>query len=224
MGAVFAGSARAPITAVLIIFELTGDYGIILPLMFAVVLAAGVSGRLSRDTIYTLKLRRRGIRVDQPRVRSVMRTVQVRAAMSPVPDRLPADAGIDEVIARLSAGAGVLPVVGRDGRLVGIVSAADVEGRALADDDAPATAGELAHTPRRVRAEDTLEDAVRALANTEDPGLPVLDAAGGVAGWITHRDLLRAYYVGRHSSGHAQTARKPPAQHGRTPAATARRT
>ena len=60
MGAVFAGAARAPITAVIIIFELTGDYRIILPLMFAIVLAAGISNRLSRGTIYTLKLRRRG--------------------------------------------------------------------------------------------------------------------------------------------------------------------
>ncbi|GEM_PF-4860702 len=44
----------------IIIFELTGDYRIILPLMFAIVLAAGISNRLSRGTIYTLKLRRRG--------------------------------------------------------------------------------------------------------------------------------------------------------------------
>ncbi len=75
MGAVFAGAARAPITAVLIIFELTGEYSIILPLMLAVVLVTTASGRLSSDTIYTLKLRRRGILVDRPRVVSVMRTV-----------------------------------------------------------------------------------------------------------------------------------------------------
>ena len=61
MGAVFAGAAHAPITAVVIIFELTGDYSVILPLMTAVVLATGVSHMISADTIYTLKLRRRGI-------------------------------------------------------------------------------------------------------------------------------------------------------------------
>ena len=59
MGAVFAGSARAPITAVVIIVELTGEYTIVLPLMVAVVVATAVSRRLSRDTIYTRKLRRR---------------------------------------------------------------------------------------------------------------------------------------------------------------------
>jgi CIC family chloride channel protein len=61
MGAVFAGAARAPITAIIIIFELTGDYRIIQPLMCAVVLATGLSAFLSCATIYTLKLWRRGI-------------------------------------------------------------------------------------------------------------------------------------------------------------------
>ncbi len=64
MGAVFAGSARAPITAVVILFELTGEYTIILPLMTAIVLATGVSHVLSRDTVYTAKLRRRGVDLD----------------------------------------------------------------------------------------------------------------------------------------------------------------
>ena len=66
MGAVFAAAARAPITGVLIIFELTGDYGIILPLMLAVVVATAISGVVSPDTIYTMKLRRRGIDIDAP--------------------------------------------------------------------------------------------------------------------------------------------------------------
>src|SRR5262249_53098348 len=61
MGALFAAVARAPMTAVIILFELTGEYRIILPLMFAIVLAAGVANLLTEDTIYTLKLRRRGI-------------------------------------------------------------------------------------------------------------------------------------------------------------------
>lgn len=66
MAAVFAAAARAPITAVLIVFELTGDYSIILPLMLAVVVATGLSRLLAADTIYTLKLRRRGIDIDRP--------------------------------------------------------------------------------------------------------------------------------------------------------------
>jgi CIC family chloride channel protein len=55
MGAVFASASRAPITAVVILFELTGEYSIILPLMLAIVLATATSRLLTRDTIYTLK-------------------------------------------------------------------------------------------------------------------------------------------------------------------------
>lgn len=66
MAAVFAAAGRAPITAVLIVFELTGDYAIILPLMLAVVVATGLSHLLSADSIYTLKLRRRGIDIERP--------------------------------------------------------------------------------------------------------------------------------------------------------------
>lgn len=67
MGAVFAGAARAPITAVIILFELTDEYSIILPLMAAIVIATEVSHLISRDSIYTLKLSRRGIDLNQPR-------------------------------------------------------------------------------------------------------------------------------------------------------------
>nr|WP_308288825.1 chloride channel protein [Streptomyces humicola] len=89
MGAVFAGAARAPITAVIIMFELTGEYSIILPLMTAIVLATGISRTLSRDTIYTLKLRRRGIDIDHTPATAPLAGITVGAVMEPVPATLP---------------------------------------------------------------------------------------------------------------------------------------
>ncbi len=65
MGAVFAAAAGAPITAVIIVFELTGDYSVILPLMVAVVVAEGLGRLLSPSTVYTRKLLRRGIDIDR---------------------------------------------------------------------------------------------------------------------------------------------------------------
>ncbi|MCF8303179.1 MAG: chloride channel protein [Bacteroidales bacterium] len=61
MAAVFAASSRATFTAIIIIFELTLDYKIILPLMFACVIADLITWSLSQDTIYTKKLSKRGI-------------------------------------------------------------------------------------------------------------------------------------------------------------------
>jgi len=63
MAAVFAATSRATLTAIIIIFELTLDYKIILPLMFACVIADLVTWLLSKDTIYTKKLAKRGIRI-----------------------------------------------------------------------------------------------------------------------------------------------------------------
>ena len=93
MGAVFAASARAPITAVLIIYELTGEYSTILPLMLAIVVATAISARLSPDTIYTLKLRRRGIDV-QLRIRPLLADVLVRDAMNTTPDPVAGDTAL----------------------------------------------------------------------------------------------------------------------------------
>lgn len=149
MGAVFAGTARAPITAVIIVFELTGEYAVILPLMLAIVLAATVSSKLSRDTIYTLKLRRRGIDIERPRGEDLMRTVTVSRAMHPPPVPLP--------------------------HVVGAV-----------------------HEPldelQPLRPDDPLERAAQALALTDADGVPVrAESDERIVGWITHRDVLRAY-------------------------------
>ena len=65
----------------IIIFELTGDYRIILPLMFAIVVATALANAVTRDTIYTLKLRRRGIDIDQPQPTSLMAQITVADAM-----------------------------------------------------------------------------------------------------------------------------------------------
>jgi CIC family chloride channel protein len=198
MGAVFAGAARAPITAVIIIFELTSDYAIILPLMLAIVVATSLSHRLSSDTIYTLKLRRRGITM-RPRVVSVMQAVPVAEAMSAMPTPLAADAPLSTMVERFARErAEALPVLDADGRLAGVVSAIAVEEHAVAEGPAGLIAAELAHATPQLSTRDTLEQAVRALARTDEPGLPVVAAeTHEVVGWLTHRDVLRAYHEGR---------------------------
>jgi CIC family chloride channel protein len=198
MAAVFTGAARAPITAVIVLFELTGDYRIILPLMLAVVISTLVSEALGADTIYTLKLRRRGIAIDRPRVPSVMRTVPVSEAMTALPEAVDPSTPTDEVIRRITERRDLaVPVVDADGALVGVVGPEDIESVAVSRDGI-GRAADLAHTPVPLRADETLEEAVRCLARTDDPGLPVLAADGpAVVGWVTHRDVLRTYHRGR---------------------------
>ena len=82
MAAVFAGAARAPITAVLIIFEMTDDYRLILPLMLATVVSTVVAEALHKESIYSLKLVRRGIRLQGGRDLDVMESVRLDEVMT----------------------------------------------------------------------------------------------------------------------------------------------
>ncbi len=197
MGAVFAAAARAPITALLIIFELTGDYRIILPLMFAIVVATTLSNLVSGDTIYTLKLRRRGIDIDAPQHGGVMAQIKVSEAMGTLPRALSPQEPLQAVIARFATErADALPVIDGDGRLLGIVAATDLEqaiGQAEHQMD-DASAADFLRAAPELRAHETLDDAVLALAGTDEEGLPVLASdSDRVVGWLTHRRLLRAY-------------------------------
>jgi CIC family chloride channel protein len=214
MGAVFAGAARAPITAVLILFELTGDYQIILPMMLAIAVAAGLSGLVSADTIYTLKLRRRGIDITRERAASVMELLTVREAMSPLPPPIAAETPIGDVVDRLATqGSQGLPVVDADGRYVGILKPQEVED-ALRAHDLERPAGELAESPAPVKSDARLEEALQLLMAQDVDGLPVVEPGEGhVIGWLTHQDVLSTYVArspGRR--GALALARKPPSR------------
>ena len=193
MGAVFAAAARAPITAVIIVFELTGDYRIILPLMFAIVLAAGVSNLLTRDTIYTLKLRRRGIDLRRGRGANLMSLLPVHEAMQEVPASLRPDTPLNEVIDRLTAGpTDGLPVVDETGAYRGTVTSQQVE-EAVRENALDADAGSLAREAAVLQPGRSVEEALAALLR-ERSGLPVVDPeTGRLVGWLTHLDVLRAY-------------------------------
>jgi CIC family chloride channel protein len=193
MGAVFAGAARAPMTAVIIIFELTGEYRIILPLMLAVALAVRLSTLLSRDTIYTLKLRRRGIDLASSQAPSPLHGVRVRDAMRPLPPAVALDQPIGGVVARFArTGLESVPVVDGTNKYRGVVVLPEVEQR-LAEGDLRGTAGDLAVQLPGLPADAALESAIPALVRARHGGLPVVDDGEAVVGWLTQRDVLEAY-------------------------------
>ena len=77
MGGVVAAATRAPITAIVVIFEITSDYNIILPLMTVCIVSTVVHLTLSKESIYTLKLARRGINLFRGRTLDLLRGFQV---------------------------------------------------------------------------------------------------------------------------------------------------
>ncbi|MCW0212534.1 MAG: chloride channel protein [Pseudonocardia sp.] len=192
MAAVFAAASQAPIAAVLIVFELTGQYSVILPLMTAVALATGLSHLISRDTIYTLKLLRRGVDIDaDSRADDLVRRLTVAHAMRTPPAAVPADTSLDDLAGRLgTARYAALPVHDREGRYRGVVTAAglDPSGR---DGE---TAAEIATMLPELEPTDSLHTALRTLADHENTGLPVrAEPNGPLLGWLDHRDVLTAY-------------------------------
>jgi CIC family chloride channel protein len=103
MGAVVAGTTRAPITAMLIIFEMTADYLIILPLMFACTIGLVVSSLLSRESIYTLKLVRRGVNIHGGKELNVLKSLTVSQVMRPEIETVSPSVPLAELVTRMTA-------------------------------------------------------------------------------------------------------------------------
>lgn len=82
MGAVVAATTHAPITAIIIIFELTNDYKIILPLMLASIIASFIAAGFQRESIYTMKLTRRGLRFKEGREINILESLQIKDFIS----------------------------------------------------------------------------------------------------------------------------------------------
>ena len=193
MGAAFAGATRAPITAVIVLFELTGQYTIILPLMTAIILATLTSRALSTDTIYTLKLRRRGIDPDRTPQSRRLATTTVAAAMETLPTPLAGHTTLQHAAHELAVSEhGALPVIGADGYYHGCVTARGVAETLAGDHEVTSTVADIAELPPLVTRDSTLSEALSALTSTLGTGLPVLVPGNQLVGWITHQSILNA--------------------------------
>ena len=163
MGAVFASAARAPLTSVASVVELTGDFTLTLPVMLAVAVATATSRGLSYGTIYTTKLLRRGADIDRAAPWRAFGDLKAADAMRPFPAPLP------------------VPGRGTDGD-AGQAPPAQV----------PDLASWRA-SPQAVYESESLTQTLRQLGAYGRDGLPVLSADGRqVQGWITNASVLQS--------------------------------
>ena len=193
MGAVFAGAARAPITAVIILFELTGEYSIILPLLLAVVISTMLSTGISKESIYTAKLMRRGVDLSAKPARPGLAGLTVRDFMLPAPKSVGTRMTLEEALRalRTSRRPG-LPVITEHGEYVGVVTAVGAAA-AMGDDDADTvTVSQLIEWREYVGPDDPIESVLDVLLGEDVyDGIPVLDSEGNVAGWLRRDAVLR---------------------------------
>jgi CIC family chloride channel protein len=206
MAAVFAAASRAPITSILILFEMTRDYSIILPLMTAVVVATVVAQIIRRDTIYTLKLRRRGIEIEERREESPLTTIAVGQAMNRSFNVIRADMPVDELL-RVFSGKGsrqgALPVVDSERHLVGVVAPSDLE-KVLEKELSDLKVEDIAtKNPVTVYPDQTLEEAIHRMSAQSVGQLPVVSRGDPTVllGRLRRSDVFNAY-------GRAASARR----------------
>lgn len=123
MAAMVGSGTGGVMTAIVMIFEMTRDYAIIVPVILTVAIAAGVRRALSRDTIYTIKLRHRGHHVPQDRHANLYLVQQAGQIMERQFIAAEAGATLIDVLQSFKSDLVLMPpvVVGREGRIIGIV-------------------------------------------------------------------------------------------------------
>ncbi|GMA64313.1 chloride channel protein [Alicyclobacillus fastidiosus] len=127
MAGVFAGSAQAPVTSIMMLFEMTGDYGIILPIMITSVLSATIAGTLLQENIYTMKLARRGLNIRRKREPNRMKAISVGEALAEERLTMPANTTVVQAWDRFSQSGEWFAVVRNEqGIVVGSVARAQV--------------------------------------------------------------------------------------------------
>ena len=191
MAAVFGAATRATFASIIFVFEVTRDYEIILPLMFAAVIADFVAASALHESLMTEKLSRRGLRVSGEYAVDVLRTTTASAVMTAPVATLPATSTVGDA-RHLFTGAthSAYPLVDEDGNLAGIVSRRDIL-YSEADDATDLT--EVASTDVvTVRPDATAYDALEQMLAGRFGHVPVVDDDEHLVGMVTRTDLVRA--------------------------------
>ena len=190
MAATFGAATGATFTSIVFAFELTRDYAAVLPLMLAAVLADIVFNSLSRQTLMTEKLARRGVAVPRRYAPDVLQMHAVREAMTSSVETLTAHAKVADARRLLEAdGHAAYPLVDHTGALVGMVTRSDLLVRELPDD---ASVNEIAHNDVvTVTPSDSLLTLLERITEDDVDHVPVVDH-DRLVGICTRTDLLRA--------------------------------
>jgi len=200
MAAVVASATRAPLQAILILFELTGGYEVILPLMLSSIIAVIVGHRLMEESIYTVKLRARGILLRQGQEVNVLRGIRVSEVMQEGATTVPFNMRLRpllDLVSETSMHSSIF-VVDEHDRIKGYITYQEIR-RVLFDVEsleAVIVAGDITNLDvRSVTPADSLDVVMRLFAQKNQDELPVVDPEepGRIIGSIHRGDVVNAY-------------------------------
>jgi chloride channel protein, CIC family len=210
MGTAFAGIVRTPLTSVIMIFEVTRDYNIIVPLMISNLISFFISYRLQREPIYEALAHQDGVHLPTAQSRFGDARIQVRHAMRAAPPFLPPDEEIGMALNQVrDSPFGAWPVGGKDG-LWGMVKSSDLERAAVNDAHEtladflggiyPGTPPDAEHLPH-VHPDHSLSLALERMGASGLNALPVVSRGNvrELMGIVLLGDILGAYGVAKSS-------------------------
>lgn len=198
MGALFAGIVRAPMTSVLMIFEMTRDYSVIVPLMIANLASLFISSRFQKQPIYEALGHQDGIHLPSLKTREETGQRTVMQVMRSTTDILPVQLCIQEALQRMLSTQSRTWLVADEGNIVGIVTRSTLES-ALRDGGPDKKLIELLNTLDfpHVHADHPLHLALERMSTAHIDILPVVNRADAhkLEGILTLRDVLDSYGV-----------------------------
>jgi len=198
MGTTFAGIVRAPMTSVMMIFEVTRDYSIIVPLMISNLLSFFISMRLQRQPIYEALARQDGIHLPTPESREARGKRRVDQVMRPSADFLPAGMTVADAIGFAQRGEFSSWLVSDEKGLVNVISTKDLE-KAISEGAGEKQLVEVLQkrTFPHVHDDQSLDLALDRMGAAGLDLLPVVSRANirHVEGIIVLRDILKAYGI-----------------------------
>jgi CIC family chloride channel protein len=217
MGTAFAGIVRTPLTSVIMIFEITRDYSIIVPLMISNLIAFFISQKLQKQPIYEALAYQDGVHLPTAESRTQPERIQVRRAMRPASTVLSPDLLIAEALRKVKEDQlDAWPVAGKDG-LRGMIRYIELQ-QAVEDGASNVTIGEIlgdgslsgqpsADEFPHVHPDHSLSLALERMGTTRLNVLPVVSRANvhQLLGIVVLDDILRAYGVANRKSATEQT-------------------
>lgn len=198
MGAVASAVLGAPISTILIVFELTGDYEVTIAVMIASALASLITHAAYKPSFFLAQLERRGLSLEEGKASHLLKSTRVKAVMQTEINSVHRGDSIETVRQRLlRQGGGKLMVVDDDEALTGVVTLAELPEEAWDPELRHLiNAGDVARgDPAFVYGTDTLEKGLRMLERTGEHVIPVLSGPEErkVIGLLDHEDVLKAY-------------------------------
>jgi len=195
MGAVVAGATHAPITAIVIIFELTNDYKIILPLMLSCIIASLMTVGIYKQSIYTLKLKRRGILFSEGHEVNILRSLHVKDFVSQDHQVFLNTEHVGRIIDLvISSKHHTFQIIDADNNYIGCFSLNQMKKLVLDKDllDSLLIAEDLAVPGISIDYKDNLEQAMK-IFGQEDISEITLLKGNKFAGVIKQKDVIEAY-------------------------------